>query len=253
MNNEELVAAIQAGDDFLLEQLWEQCYGFIRLQASRFIHKWTGNSGFELDDLIQQGYFGLCEACKTFAPGKASFCFWLSLHLKTAFQEAAGCRTVAQRMEPLNCAGSLDEPAKSRNYDKETTMGDYIEDQNRADLDIDDDIFRAQCSKILRCKVAQLQENQQTAVEMKYWENATDQAIADKLQCSRTYANISVKDGLKTLRRRDIDNTLRNLLDDMYYDNRNLYRHTSFAFFRSSGFSSPEYEVCRKDDRQRRG
>lgn len=254
VTNEELVAAIQAGDGSLMGQLWEQCYKFIRLQATRFLHEWDGNTGFELDDLTQQGYFGLCEACRTFTPGQAPFCFWLSLALKTAFREVAGCRTVAQRNEPLNSAGSLDEPMKngSSGEDGKATKGDFIEDPNRVDFAIDDEVFQKQCAKILRCKVAQLQANQRTAVEMKYWENATDQAIADKLQCSRTYANTSVKDGLKSLRRRDTDNTLRNLLDDLYYEKRNLYNHTGWGFFRSTGYSSPEYEVCKKEDRNQR-
>lgn len=254
MTNEELVTAIQAGDGSLMGQLWEQCYKFIRLQATRFLHEWDGNTGFELDDLTQQGYFSLCEACRTFTPGQASFCSWLSLALKTAFREVAGCRTAAQRNEPLNSAGSLDEPMKngSSGEDGKATKGDFIEDPNRVDFAIDDEIFQEQCAKILRCKVAQLQANQRTAVEMKYWENATDQAIADKLQCSRTYANTSVKDGLKALRRRDTDNTLRNLLDDLYYEKRNLYNHIGYGFFRSTGYSSPEYEVCKKEERNQR-
>ena len=254
MTNEELVTAIQAGDGSLMGQLWEQCYKFIRLQATRFLHEWDGNTGFELDDLTQQGYFGLCEACRTFTPGQASFCFWLSLALKTAFREVAGCRTASQRNEPLNSAGSLDEPMKngSSGEDGKATKGDFIEDPIRVDFAIDDEIFQEQCAKILRCKVAQLQANQRTAVEMKYWENATDQAIADKLQCSRTYANTSVKDGLKALRRRDTDNTLRNLLDDLYYEKRNLYNHTGWGFFKSTGYSSPEYEVCKKEERNQR-
>ena len=37
MSNEELAVAIQAGDTSLLKLLWEQCYGFIRQQATRFI------------------------------------------------------------------------------------------------------------------------------------------------------------------------------------------------------------------------
>lgn len=257
--NEELVAAIQDGDISLMGQLWGQCYGFIRLQAVRFLHEWTsgnitGGNSFELDDLTQQGYFGLCDACRTFRPGQASFCFWLSLYLKNAFSEVAGYRTAAQRNEPLNSAGSLDEPVKNGSSGEEgkATKGDFIEDPDRVDFAIDDEVFQQQCEKILRCKVAQLQANQRTAVEMKYWENATDQAIAEKLHCSRSYANISVKDGLKALRRRDVDNTLRNLLDDMYYEKRNLYQHTGWGFFKSSGFSSPEYEVCRKEELQQR-
>lgn len=251
-SNEKLAVAIQAGNGALIGQLWEQCYGFIRLQAARFFRAWDGTCSFELDDLIQQGYFGLCDACKTFQPEKASFCHWLSLHLKTAFADVAGCRTMAQKMEPLNGARSLDEPAaNSTGEDVEATKGDFIADPQRADIAVNDEVFRLQCADILRCKIAQLNQNQQTAIELKYWHNATDQAIADVLQCSRTYANTTVKNGLATLRKQDIDHTLRKLLDDMYYENRNLYAKTGLGFFNSTGSSSPEYEVMRKDEKER--
>lgn len=254
LTNEELATAIQAGNQELMDQLWRQCYGFIRQQAIRWAKAWENRADFDVDDLINSGYFALCRACSAFQPDRGSFINMLSMCIKTAFSEVAGCRTVAQKMEPLNSAGSLNEPVKNGSSGEESkaTKGDFIEDPNRVDFTIDDEVFQEQCKKILRCKVAQLQANQRTAVEMKYWENATDQAIADKLHCSRSYANISVKDGLKALRRRDVDNTLRNLLDDMYYEKRNLYQHTGWSFFRSSGFSSPEYEVCRKEELQQR-
>lgn len=252
MSNEELAVAIQAGDTSLLKLLWEQCYGFIRQQATRFIRVYDGQCSFDVDDLIQESYFGLCEACKTFRPEKSSFCHWLTLYLKTVFACVAGFRTAAQRGEPLNRAGSLDEPVKSGEGGRGTLKGDFIEDQSWDIAAVEDGVFQVQCAKILRSKVAQLQEKQRTAVEMKYWENATDQAIADKLHCSRSYANVSVKNGLKTLRKQDVDHTLRNLLDDMYYEERNLYRGVGFTSFKRTGFSSPEYEVCRKEERQYR-
>lgn len=249
--NEELALAIKAGNAELMEQLWEQCYGFIRLLATRYLHEWDGKASFDLDDLTQQGYFGLCEACKTFQPEKASFCHWLSLHLKTAFADVAGCRTMAQKLDPLNTAYSLDEPMKTGDDAGEAVIGELVADPRRDDLAADDEVFRQQCAAVLRCKIAQLQENQRAAVEMKYWQNATDQAIADALQCSRTYANVSVKAGIKTLRKRDTDHTLRNLLDDMYYRERDLYTGTGYGFFKSTGYSKLEYEVMHKEGKER--
>lgn len=95
MSNEELAVAIQGGNTSLLKLLWEQCYGFIRQQATRFIRVYDGQCSFDVDDLIQESYFGLCEACKTFRPEKSSFCHWLTLYLKTVFACVAGFRTAA--------------------------------------------------------------------------------------------------------------------------------------------------------------
>ena len=36
MSNEEIALAIQSGDNFFLQQLWEQCKGFIRKEACRW-------------------------------------------------------------------------------------------------------------------------------------------------------------------------------------------------------------------------
>ena len=69
MSNEELAVAIQAGDTSLLKLLWEQCYGFIRQQATRFIRVYDGQCSFDVDDLMLNtlgavlGYlfFALCD------------------------------------------------------------------------------------------------------------------------------------------------------------------------------------------------
>lgn len=253
MTNEELVAAIQAGNKDLMDQLWKQCYGFIKLQAARFLHRWDGSNHFELEDLTQQCYFGLCEACRTFMPGQASFCSWLNWYLKKSFREVAGCRTAAQCREPLNNAGSLDEPLKdgSSGETGDTTILDFVCDSYCGDVAVNDEVFQTQCSKILHDKISKLSERQQVALEMKFFGDATDQAIADKLNISRACANVYVNKGLRALRKHDIDNTLRNLLDDMYYEERNLYNNTGLGFYISSGMSSPEYEAIRKEKVQR--
>lgn len=124
LTNEELVIAIQAGDQEKMEQLWQQCYGFIRQQAIRWARAWENRADFELDDLINSGYFALCGACSAFQPGRGSFINLLGMCIKTAFSEVAGCRTMAQKMEPLNNAISLDYSPNNTNGKKMMTMTD---------------------------------------------------------------------------------------------------------------------------------
>ena len=251
MSNEELAVAIQAGDSSLLEQLWKQCYGFIRKQARRWANAFEGRNGVEVDDLTNSGYFALCSACEGFQQGKGSFCSYLLFYLKREFRKTLGIYAMSQKLEPLNSAQYLEAPLACSENGEEVTLLDTLADPRRLELDAEDKVFRAQCAEILHCKVAQLQRNQCVAVEMKYFQNATDQAIADELHCSRSYANTSVKDGLKVLRKQDTDNTLRNLLSDMYYSERNLFLRTGVGFFNRTGSSSPEYEVIRKDEKER--
>lgn len=57
MNNEQLVACVQAGEnekDNML-QLWQNCERFVRKLAVKYTY------GAELEDLIHEGYIALCE------------------------------------------------------------------------------------------------------------------------------------------------------------------------------------------------
>lgn len=247
LTNEELVIAIQAGNQELMEQLWRQCYGFIRQQAIRWDRAWVNRADFELDDLINSGYFALCEACNAFQPGRGGFITLLSMYIKNEFADVVGCRTMAQKMEPLNSSVSYETPVASNTEGEEATMGDYIADPSRVDIAIDDKLFMPQLCELLHSKVAQLPEKERTAIEMRYWGNCPYQAIADALQCSITGANNAVKSGLRTLKKQDTDRTLRKLLDDLYYVDRNLYKRTGFGFWNDTGCSAQEYEVIRKE------
>ena len=125
MTNEELVAKIQDGESCLIEQLWRQCYGFIRQQAIRWGRAWESRPDFDVDDLTQAGYIALCEAVKGYEKERGGFLGFLLFYLKTEFAKVAGCRTEAQMKEPLNCAVSLDAPAYN-DSDGDLTFGESI-------------------------------------------------------------------------------------------------------------------------------
>lgn len=60
MSNEELVLRIQAGNNSLMETLWEQNKALVYTAVKKYA------SLAELDDLMQEGYLGLCKAAESF-------------------------------------------------------------------------------------------------------------------------------------------------------------------------------------------
>lgn len=106
MSNEELVAAIQSGEDRMGE-LWIHVEGLVRWAAKRKITVLEGHSSVEFEDLYQSGYLAMVSAASSYTPGDLAFSTWLMYYLRTAFSEAAGHRTKKQKRDPLNSALSL--------------------------------------------------------------------------------------------------------------------------------------------------
>ena len=79
MTNEQLVIRIKAGTDVTenMQQLWQQNRGFIFKIAIQY------QSLSELDDLIQESYFGLCKAVDHYNPDMdASFIHYASFWIR---------------------------------------------------------------------------------------------------------------------------------------------------------------------------
>lgn len=83
MDNEQLVARIQGGDNEAenMLQLWRQNKAFIAMIARRY------SAGAEMEDLEQEGYIALCEAVQHYDPGRGmSFisyaAFWIKRRMR---------------------------------------------------------------------------------------------------------------------------------------------------------------------------
>lgn len=83
MDNEQLVARIQGGDNEAenMLELWKQNKGFIAMIARRY------SAGAEMEDLEQEGYIALCEAVQHYDPGRGmSFisyaAFWIKRRMR---------------------------------------------------------------------------------------------------------------------------------------------------------------------------
>lgn len=254
MTNEELVAEIQNGKRESITLLWDQCYKYIKKVAVRWAVAWGHRPDFDEDDLMQAAFFALYKAAEGFRLNDGcSFIGYLDMQLKAAFTDVCCCRTVRQKKDPLNAALSLDyspeNGSSGEGEDKVSTLMDLMKDPTRAEDVIEDDIFRQQCSEIIRRELQRLPGKQGKALESYYLESKTYNEVAEDLQCSRGYVGSLVKDGLNNLKG---NGTLKSLLEDMnYYNDRNLYRNTGFRSWKRTGSSAQELEVIRKEEIKR--
>lgn len=241
--NEELAAAVQAGSRDAINQLWVQCYGFIRQHALRWARAWFERSDFDADDLTQCGYIALCEAAKGYQAERGSnFLGYLLFYLKTEFAKCAGCRTKAQAAAPLNHAISLDAPAY-KDDEGCTTIGDTIPYVETGFEAVEDAIYREQVARSVRAAVADLPDRQRMAIEAYYLDGKTYSDTGQALGVSGTRAEDITKDGLKKLRTGSHAPTLSELL----WGNSNFYKHTGLTVWKETGCSVQEWQVLWKE------
>ena len=90
MSNEEIVAAIRAGNTALLEPLWKQVRRLVYMFAYRHYMATQGRGGVTVEDLTQVGYLAMVDAIPRYDPAEAAFSTFLVQYLRKHFQEASG-------------------------------------------------------------------------------------------------------------------------------------------------------------------
>ena len=86
-DNERLCALAQAGDDAAREQLLERNMGVVRKLALE-LHRQTGESVLDVEDLVQEGCIGLLSAVDRFDAGKgASFLAYAAPAVRNAMTD----------------------------------------------------------------------------------------------------------------------------------------------------------------------
>ena len=113
-SNEELATLIKQGDNGYLPQLWEQVRKIVVMIATKYFNRLENKCGLELDDLIQEGYFGVLKAVEYYKPdSEYKFSSYLNLNLKNVFDKMTGIRYGGENDKILNCALSLDAPIEN--------------------------------------------------------------------------------------------------------------------------------------------
>lgn len=133
MSNEELAAAIQAGERNKLMELWGQVRRLVHDMAYKRLRATNGAGGVALDDLMQAGFLGFLEAVKAYDPAAGfRFTSYLTYPVKSAFSEAEGRRSEKQKRDPIFSAVSIDAPL-DKGEGEPLTLADVIPDPQAAE------------------------------------------------------------------------------------------------------------------------
>ena len=246
LSNEDLVIRIQAGENDLISQLWDQVYRFIRQQAR--IHMRIANNayggavGYEEDDLVQQSYFALLNAVKYYkADAGASFITILAYTLKGAFSTVRG-----RAGDAMSKAVSGDVPAFPD--DAVTTVLDILPDtdlEERGGVEwlAMEDTYQRQLHETLEDCLSGLSSLQASVLRSRYYDGKTVNELAALYGCTGSNIGGLEHRGLERLyEERHI-----NGLDKYVEENTDYYRRVGAKTFGNTRTSSVEEIVFRRE------
>lgn len=241
MTNEELVAAIQAGDESKLPQLWGQVERFVRGKAYRYGIALNLDPTLQ-EDLYQSGYLAMYTAAKTYdSKAGTVFMTWFSLYLKTAFREAIGTRTTRQGNDPLHNALSLDTPLPG--VDEDVALGEMIPAPSPWES-VEDNIWQAQAHDVIEAVLSELPKVQEEILYLKYYNRRTQEDIAGTLGIETGAVRIEEQKAMRVLRYGRRSMVLRALLDGPLPT---CYQRVGTAQFHRSGSSAVEALVFKRE------
>ena len=203
MTNEELVTRIQAGEQHLLPELWDQVEGLVKWQAHRTMagmREMAACCGVVFDDLYQSGYLALVKAVDTYKDDvDMTFAGWLIFYLRTAFAEATGFRTEKQRYDLLRFSISLNAPVKDE--DGATVEDLQADPQSGMGFEnVEQGIYIHGLREALEKELAQIPPREAEILRQRYYSDFPLEQVADTFSISVTRVRQLEARGLKRLR-----------------------------------------------------
>ena len=244
MTNEELVELIQTGEQNRIPELWEQVERFVSMQAGKRARQLEGFGGVTAEDLYQSGFLALVEAADTFNLGAGhSFVSWLSVHLKTAFAEAAGYRST--RKDMLDYAGDLD--AELPDMDG-VTVGGTVSDPNAtaAFEDVEDKLWREQLRAVIEGALETIPEDRADILRRRFYQEQTLAQIAAETDSSVEKIRLKENRALRAMRNPRILHELERFVEAQTP----YYRQTGLSAFRREGSQVERLVIRREETRQ---
>lgn len=207
MTNEELVGLIQGGDREQFLQLWAKVQGIARKEA----HRWAAyrSGGAELEDLEQAGFIALMRAVDSFdSSAGVRFSTWYYPIMKDEFQRATGRRTAKQAKDPLQQAGSLDEPVGDD--EDGAALVELVADSSAllAFERAEERQYRAQLRAALGEALGQLPAHHRSIIRRRFYRGQTFSAIAAEMGIQPEIVRKWEGEALKLLRHPRISRSL---------------------------------------------
>lgn len=244
ISNEELAVRIKAGEAELIAQLWEQVEKFIIKKASQYHALYCKNSGCEVEDLIQSGYFALLNAITYHNPDRGfSFLTILGYSLRAEFAITSGIRG---KKDALKSAISIDKPIGD---DGDSSFSDFIEDASTAgECSVESralkSLYQQQLRKALHMGMELLTNRQREVIQARYFEQKKVEDTAQTIGCSCSNVTHLEQKALDELYRTRAESGL-----DEYVDSHtDYYAHTGLKRYKSTNTSSVEAAVIQREE-----
>ena len=232
-SNEELAQLIRDGNGERQLELWEQIKRYAMKTANRWLAALPLRCDIEFDDLMSTAYIAMSEAVTSYKADSGAFTTWYSYHLKKAYTELYGLRTVRAANDPLNNAVSLSTPIDESG---ETTLGDTVPDSagavgfERAE----NEIYRQQLRSALSEALQAIPAKYRDVIERRFFHGQTVKSIAAEQLTTPAEINWCERSGLQNIRRGPSIHKLREFSDF------NCYKGTGLRAYRISGSSIQE-------------
>lgn len=230
MSNEELVAAIQSGEDRMGE-LWAQVEKLVMWKAHRIMAVLNGRGGVEFDDLHQSGYPAMVAAVDSYKPEHGLFSTWFMLHLKTAFAEATGYRTRKGQNEPLNNSLSLDTPLTDET-DSDDLMAIIADPTGMNGLEAAEEaIYHQQLHDALEAALDDIPEQYSEVLRQRHYDGLSLAEIGESRGVSAEYVRRLEYKAIRYMHRPSIACHLRPFCDFDFYCGAGLsaFQHTGMS------------------------
>lgn len=245
MSNEEMVAAIQAGDAALLEPLWNQVRRLVYMFAYRYYMTTQGRGGVTVEDLVQVGYLAMVDAIPRYDPAEAAFSTFLVQYLRKHFQEASGRlyqdkRGLLMPKDALNTSLSLNITVDD---DEETELMEITADPATGWENVEDAIWREQLQGVVADVLQELPEEQTAVLRGRFWDQHTYEQIAGNMGSNLSTVIGTEHKALRVLRQSKHRKRLMPFYDFNYYSG------TGLGAFKSSGASVQERYLIRQESR----
>ena len=204
MTNEELTMAIQGGQADLMEPLWKQNERFVYGMAIAWKRAFQNKSYFDVEDLVQQGWFALMNTVKYYDPDRedSSFMTLFKMCLKRQFQIVIGIST-SKRDAAFFASLSLDTPLIDDEPDGKRLMDTIPDPASNAPFEaLEDESEREQIRSTMDKVAGEILTEQQREIY---------DSLLMELRCS----DIAANDGVSRARvQYHKDQTLEALRDD---------------------------------------
>lgn len=242
--NEELVAAIQNGEQDKLELLWNQVERFVQKQAYRRNALMGGFGGTTSEDLYQSGYIALVAAVDTYDPDRGmAFIGWLDMALKSVFAEVGGYRSRRQASDPIHSAGSLDSPLS--NDMEDVSIADTISDPTATQEfeNVEAYIWSEQLREPIERMLNRLPPQQKEVIVARFYREHTRAEVAERIGVTIDSVRKLEDKAMRVLRKPENNRELLRFVER----HTPYYHHVGVSRFHATNTSAVEWAVLERE------